>query len=117
MASTPPTPVKSLFSNNSGATSRPLSSRSAQRVFVAPMSAIRSKGAPSGVQVRDPGALELSDHVLEHQLAFLQALQHELIHVGIVDEPGDDLIEVPVLDSQLLEPLHVPEGLSFDFLV
>ena len=29
----------------------------------------------------------------EHQLPFLQALQHELIHVRIGDEPSDDLIE------------------------
>src|SRR5918993_6133627 len=116
MRSTPTTPVKSALSNISGASSWPLSSSSAHRVVVAPMSAIKSTAAPSGVQVRDPRALELRDHVFEHQLALLEPLQHELIHVWIANEPGDDLVEVSVLYTQLLEPLHVPEGLSFYFV-
>src|SRR5262245_24555812 len=103
MRSTPATPVKSAFSKISGASSWPLSSSRVQRVVVAPMSAIKSTGRSSGVEVRDPGALELSDHVLEHQLAFLEPLEHELIDVRISHEPGDDLIQVPMLYSQLLE--------------
>src|SRR5688572_9753685 len=116
MRSTPSSPVKSAFSKISGASSWPLSSSSAQRVVVAPMSAIRST-CTLGVQVRDPGAFELSDHVLEHQLAFFGTLQHQLIHVGIGHEPGDDLIQVSMLYPQLLQPLHVPENLSVYFVV
>ena len=88
----------------------------AQRVFVAPMSAIKSKGAPLGVQVRNARALELRDHVLEHQFALLEPLQHELVYVRVRHQPRDDLIEVPMLHAQLLEPLHVPEDLSFYFV-
>lgn len=51
------------------------------------------------VQVRDPVALELRDHVLQHELPLLQAAQHDLVHVRISYEPRDDLIQVPVLHA------------------
>jgi hypothetical protein len=40
----------------------------------------------------------LGDHVLDHELSLLQAAQHDLIHMGIHDQPGDDLIQVLMLD-------------------
>ena len=56
---------------------------------------------PSGIQIRNPSALELSDHVFQHELSLLEALEHDLVHVRIVDESGDDLIEVLMLYPQL----------------
>jgi len=56
----------------------------------------------SGVQIRNPSALELSDHVFQHQLPLLQSAKHDLIHVRIVNEPGNDLIQILMLYSQPL---------------
>jgi hypothetical protein len=58
--------------------------------------------SPSGIQIGNPGTLELSDHVFQHQLSLLETLEHDLVHVRIVDEPGDHLIEVLMLYAQLL---------------
>lgn len=51
----------------------------------------------SGVQIRDSRTLELCDHVLEHELALLEAPEHDLIHMGILYKPGDYLIQILVL--------------------
>lgn len=51
----------------------------------------------SGVQVGDSRTLELRDHVLEHELALLEPSKHDLIHMGILYEPGDYLIQILVL--------------------
>jgi hypothetical protein len=73
----------------------------------------RATRATSSVQVRNPRALELSDHVLEQQFSPLQSPEHDLIDVRVVNEPRDHLIQVSMLDAQLFESLHVPEDLSF----
>ena len=51
----------------------------------------------SGVQIWNPRALELGDHVLEHELALLEAPEHDLIHMGILYKPGNYLIQILVL--------------------
>ena len=69
-----------------------------------------------GVQVRNPGTLQVRDHVLDHELALLQAPQHDLVDIGIGRQPGDYLVQVLVLYSQLLQPRHVLECVSFYFV-
>src|SRR5258706_12962359 len=112
----PTGPVKSTLSKTSGATSLPWSSRSAQRVCVAPMSAIKSMRRLR-VQVWNACTLELRNHVLQNELAFFQPLQHQLIDLRIADESRDDEIEVAVLDAQLFESLHAAKGVSFYLVV
>src|SRR5690348_7200991 len=70
--------------------------------------AVRRAAQPSGVQVRNQLALEPGDLVFEHQLALLQPLQLQLIDVQIEREARDDLVQVPVLDTQLSQLLHTP---------
>src|SRR5687767_6598534 len=54
----------------------------------------------------------MGDLVLEVQLAFLEALQLELILDGALREAGYDVIEVSVLEVQLVEavPEHFTVG-------
>ena len=61
----------------------------------------RRSNAASGVQVGNPGALELRDHVFEHELPLLEAAQHDLIDVRVVGQSRDDLIQILVLNAQL----------------
>src|SRR5690606_11952429 len=65
----------------------------------------RTAGSRLRVQIRNPVALELRDHVLQHQLPLLQAAEHDLIDIRIEREPRDDLIQVLVLYAQLMKPL------------
>lgn len=70
-----------------------------------------------GVEIRYPGALQLGDHVLEHELPLLQAAEHDLIHMRIVCKPRDYLVQILVLYTQLLESLNVFKHFSFDLLI
>ncbi len=56
-----------------------------------------------GVEIWDQFALEISDHVLEAQLAHLEAFQLELVVGRVVDELRYLRIEVAMLDAQLDE--------------
>src|SRR5690606_34153766 len=71
-------------------------------------------GAPgagaSGRYVGVELSLEQRDLVLEKELAFLEALQLELILGGVLREPDDHVIEVPVFGLQL--PDFLPESLN-----
>jgi hypothetical protein len=48
---------------------------------------------------------EVGDLVLEVQLAFLEALQLQLVLDGALREAGYDVIEVSVLEVQLIDTL------------
>src|SRR6185312_16637385 len=66
----------------------------------------------SGVQVRDQLALEASDLVLQHELAFLEALQLQLVGMDVERQSGDDIVQVAMLNAQLAQLLHVAEQLA-----
>src|ERR1700720_1597884 len=74
----------------------------------------RCRRYPSGVEIRDQLALQARDLILEHELALLQALHLQLIHVQIERQTGDDLIEITMFDAQLTQLLHVAEQLAVD---
>ena len=68
----------------------------------------------SGVEIGDQLALLAFDLVLEHQFAFLQALDLDLVDVDVHGEPGDHLVQVAVLDAELAQFFHVAEKLAVD---
>ena len=55
--------------------------------------------------VRRQLSFEECDLVLQKQLAFLQALELELVLDGINAKAGDDVVEVAVLEVQLVDAL------------
>src|ERR1700674_5189491 len=112
-------PAARAASGQPGARSRPRPAARAPRPALALMSAaagprLRRCGSSSGVEIRDQLALQACDLILEHELALLQALQLQLIHVQIKRQAGDDLIEITMFDAQLTQFLHVAEQFAVD---
>src|SRR5437762_877820 len=73
-----------------------------------PMISPTSGGAPatsamSGDAVRDEPALQPRDLVLEHQLAFLEPLDLELVERPLIRQPRDDRIEITMLAAQFVQ--------------
>ena len=54
--------------------------------------------------VRQQGAFDLRDFVLQLQLAFLQPLQLELVEGNLLGDPRDNVVEVAVLAPELAQP-------------
>jgi hypothetical protein len=71
----------------------------------------------SGVEIGNPGTLELRDHVLQHQLSLLEAAEHDLIHLRVDCKPSDDHIQILMLNAQLFESRNASENLSIYVLV
>src|SRR5262245_55035122 len=74
-------------------------------------------GSPSGVQIGNQLAFEPSDLVLEHELAFLQALYLQLIGLEVERQARNDLVEVPVRDPQLSQLFNILEKLTIDVVL
>jgi hypothetical protein len=70
-----------------------------------PRSSARRVRLPSGPDVGRQLAFEEGDLVLEVQLAFLEALELQLVLNGALRKAGNDVIEVSVLQMQLVDAL------------
>ena len=67
---------------------------------------------PSGIHIRYQFALELVDHVFEHQLLFFQTPYPQLIGMGNVDKLCDGDIEIAMCHAQLFESSMVTKSVS-----
>ena len=59
------------------------------------------KDARSGIKIRDQLVLKVRDHVLDPQLALLEAADLQLVAGGVGGEARDDHVEVAVFDLEL----------------
>jgi hypothetical protein len=59
-------------------------------------------------------ALESGDLILEQQFALLEALHLQLVDSEIHAQPGNDVIEITMLDAQLPQALYVLEQIGID---
>jgi hypothetical protein len=57
----------------------------------------------SGDVVGDKVILKARNHVLEQQFLFLQASQSQLIHCRIRGQTDDNIVQIAVLNTQLLQ--------------
>jgi len=69
------------------------------------------------IQIRNKLALEPLDQILEHQPAFLEAPQHDVIDLRVLAEVIDDVIQIPVLDAEISEPAGVLKRRRINILV
>ncbi len=72
---------------------------------------------PLRIQVRNKLVLEPLDQVLQHQPAFLEASQHDVIDVRVFAEVIDDVIQIPVFDPEISEPAGVLKRRRVNVLV
>src|SRR5690606_30572717 len=72
--------------------------------------------ARSRVEIRNQLAFQPSDLILEHELAFFQASQLELVDVQLHLQTIDDVVQVAMLDPQLSQPCEAPKSLSIDLV-
>src|SRR5262245_48566275 len=71
----------------------------------------------SGVQIGDQLAFEARDLILEDELAFLEALELQLVGLEVERQPGDDFVEVAMRYAQLPQLFHVLEKLAVDVVL
>src|ERR1700722_10793610 len=71
-------------------------------------------GSRSCVEIRYELALESRDLILEHQLAPLESLHLQLIHLEVHAESGNDVVKIAMLDAQLAQALDVLEQIGID---
>src|ERR1700722_9065361 len=68
----------------------------------------------SGIEIGYELAFELHDQILEHQLAFLEAFELQLIDMNIHRQALDDLVQVAMFDTQLPQFLDIAEQVAVD---